>query len=292
MNLTGEITAQIFHARKLNGPEPTSAYLQSLRPALASLRQSYRTKSISVDYSNHELQEVYLLAYFPHHFELIEAILRDHASRLPQGGLNVTCFGGGPLPELYGILKFLEDGKVSRPSIDLGIFDLHAETWSYSHSLLDPLFKKNFPLNSHYRIARHNFDLRDKNDVFRKTAPTYRDIWKATNLVIFQNFLSETDRGTDVVKNLLHLINDWVTNKGCLIAFIDLQSYRIESVFGDLQKQLKKYQLVSETSDLKSGRARSSAEPAEILKQNFYSDSLKLWPKRKIDYCYFTAIRS
>jgi hypothetical protein len=50
-------------------------YLQSLQNEVKNLRQSYRTNSVSVDYSRAEVQAAYLITYYPQYAEMTRHIL-------------------------------------------------------------------------------------------------------------------------------------------------------------------------------------------------------------------------
>jgi hypothetical protein len=90
-------------------------YLQSLQNEVKNLRQSYRTNSVSVDYSRAEVQAAYLITYYPQYAEMtrhiLEKINTSHHNLFlfEQKHLKVCLFGAGAAPEAIGLVSFLAE---------------------------------------------------------------------------------------------------------------------------------------------------------------------------------------
>jgi ribosomal protein RSM22 (predicted rRNA methylase) len=287
MNLHESILENIFSANDVHSKENKQEYLHSLREELSKLRRSYRQNDIYVDYGNNSTQEAYLLGYFPHHYQVIQDIYQSEIQ--PQlDPLNVVCIGGGPLPELLGILKAI---PLKPSQIQITIFDKFADQWQHSHRILSGIFNACAGSDCELKISQSKFDLRNKNDVFKETPVEQRYLLKNADIIIFQNFLSETDRNNDVQKNIYHLINYWADKKGTLIAFADLLGYRIKELFENIRTTLTDFDLVEFKNETVSGSIRSSEMPTDFLMNEFFAEKDSLRPRKNINFCQLVGRR-
>jgi hypothetical protein len=287
MNLHESILENIFSANDVHSKESKQEYLHSLREELSKLRRSYRQNDIYVDYGNNSTQEAYLLGYFPHHYQVIQNIYQSEIQ--PQlDPLNVVCIGGGPLPELLGILKAI---PLKPSQIQITIFDKFADQWQHSHRILSGIFNACAGSDCELKISQSKFDLRNKNDVFKETPVEQRYLLKNADIIIFQNFLSETDRNNDVQKNIYHLINYWADKKGTLIAFADLLGYRIKELFENIRTTLTEFDLVEFKNETVSGSIRTSETPTDFLLNEFFAEKDSLRPRKNINFCQLVGRR-
>lgn len=287
MNLLADIAERVFAANAIFEEPEKAAYLNSLRPFLKELRLSYRSRDIRVDYGNPKVQEAYLLAYFPHHFEIIEKICSESMNG-NANPLKVACFGGGPLPELLGLTMSLDN---STRSVEVSLFDKFADQWKYSHDLLEKVFERAGGNEISVSIHRFPFDLRNENNVFRQTPIEIRSSLFDADLVVFQNFLSETDRNNSVQTNILHMFNHWATKPNSLIAFIDLQGYEIENLLEDLAQSLSDYGIAQFPDGVKRGGMRSRETPDELIGTHFFENRDYLRARSFVSFCNLVGIR-
>ena len=288
MNLHDSILENIFFANDVHTVEKKQEYLHFLREELSKLRRSYKQNDIHVDYGNNATQEAYLLGYFPHHYQVIQDICQAE-TQTQIDPLNVVCIGGGPLPELLGILRAIQ----AKPTqIQITIFDKFADQWQHSHRILSGIFRENAGSDCELKISQSKFDLRDKNNVFRETPVEQRGLLKDSDIIIFQNFLSETDRTNDVQKNIYHLMNYWADKKGTLIAFADLLGYRIKELFENIRTTLTDFDLVEFKSETVSGSIKSREAPTDFLMNEFFAERDYLRPRRNIKFCKLVGRRS
>lgn len=107
------------------------------------LYRSYRVKEksqgkqyVEIDYSRVQIQRVYAMKYFLPHSLLVPFVL-DSLSRsnnsdlsfyttselLKSKSLTISLFGGGPCPELYGLIHYLKKTQSNIAEISSAVFD-------------------------------------------------------------------------------------------------------------------------------------------------------------------------
>ena len=66
---------------KVDNPK-FSEYLKSLQKNVIELRQSYKNSLVSVDYTSADVQNAYLLAYYPHYINMALDIFKNNAQSI------------------------------------------------------------------------------------------------------------------------------------------------------------------------------------------------------------------
>ena len=167
MDIYDQLVAGI--GKKMPSSETVEAHLQSLKPSVTCLRKAYFNYPVYVPYERHNIQEAYLLAYFPHYYQLMYSILNNQIGDLFVGKekVNLGFVGGGPGSEAYGAIKYILNNCNDIREIGITIFDLNSSTWKYSHevvlgSLIEPLKKSEFPKISWDTVS---LDLANPSDI-------------------------------------------------------------------------------------------------------------------------------
>jgi SAM-dependent methyltransferase len=133
---TIQLLYPLLEARVLarRGNRTDREYLAVLGEELPALRRQYFTADVAVDYTAPETADRYLLAYFPHYVFCASAAFAripcDFFAVRMRGGLDITCVGGGPLPELVALVDRLLDCGIGRGTIRLTSVDLNTDTWA------------------------------------------------------------------------------------------------------------------------------------------------------------------
>ena len=123
----------IFAQRELTTEQDQAAYLGDLRPVEKSLWNSYRTQNVNVDYTAVDLQNVYLLRYFPFYTKLVPYVLSKSGVQLPKVELlQPIFFGCGPAPEFVGLLEHLKENCPNTEMVSVTFADIAIDTWQHS----------------------------------------------------------------------------------------------------------------------------------------------------------------
>ena len=109
-------------------------FLKSLREPTRRLWECYRKGAVGAQYHQREVQESYLLRYYPAYAQIFPEI----AGRLAAGGrkiiggkyqLNAVFFGGGPAPELFGLIRYLRDSGHGSVKVRATLIDSAPGKW-------------------------------------------------------------------------------------------------------------------------------------------------------------------
>ena len=131
----------ICSANQIETGKQKQEYLQHLRDPARELWKAYQTQNISISYSKHEYQAVYLLRYFFPYSKLVPYVLnrliaKDFPVRLEDELLTASFFGCGPGPELYGLMDYLGDPKSGVAMISAAMLDIASSDWQYSREIV------------------------------------------------------------------------------------------------------------------------------------------------------------
>ena len=211
--------------------------MQNQKPIAEKLYESYKPEGkqyVEIDYTDIQLQKVYLMRYFILHALLVPFVLDTLLTRnnddllyttclklLRSNALNVSLFGGGPSPELYGLAHYLKK-RQSNPGISSRVLD-----------------KTNWQIR--WEIDRTNWQICWRIDMkprahFLKTnlmAPLDQDAvdWVGrSDLVVIQNCLNEIPCSDDnynpqLLKNMEHIVK--LLKPGSLMLVIDRVGYKL-----------------------------------------------------------------
>ncbi len=130
----------IFERNGLDDTQTQARYLGALRPYARQLWQSYQQQDVTVDYSEAQTQEAYLLRYFPFYTLPVTReldALRADGVALPEVELLDACFFGcGPGPEVIGLMQHLMDSESNTTMLKALLVDIAAPTWSHSREIV------------------------------------------------------------------------------------------------------------------------------------------------------------
>lgn len=197
-----------------------SSYLKSIQSDVKKLRSCYRSTTVSVDYAASNVQDAYMLTYFPHYTHVTHRALnylvhKEKVNSLPK---VLALFGAGPCPEIIGYLDFVNHYMLSmRGDVHADIFDINMDTWGHSHQItfnyLAPDYYGEVSLN---QWIPRKFDLTKESFSFNDNQP---------RIIIFQNCLNEIKAGNHgaVVNNIVEMCNSLSASSYILI--IDLSEY-------------------------------------------------------------------
>ncbi len=196
-------------------------YLQNLQPHLRYLRQSFKNSRITVDYSNFDVQAVYLLAYYPLYVEMTSKILEELSQNLypafaQMRKLQACLLGGGPAPEAVALATYLRKNGFQAQSFAAHTFDIAATTWSRSREVSKSLVSRLAP-EIQFSLHGHPLNLCQRN-VF----PPLRNIIQTSKLFIVQNCLNEFVNAPQVfVENIDFLVQEMPTSSVLILADLD-----------------------------------------------------------------------
>jgi hypothetical protein len=158
--------------------------LSALKPELYALRNAYRSNTVDVSYANIDRISAYLLAYFPHYVYMAYLVLRTCTVHLPQRkALNVAFFGGGPLPELIGLMEALRETQRLPDELAVNTYDVCDDWFPAVNEALT--IAREFNPEVAIQVNCNTMDFRQQ-----MTAEAQASL-RGVNLVMFQNCCNE-----------------------------------------------------------------------------------------------------
>lgn len=86
--------------------------LNGWRPYLQQVRDAYSRVPTNFDYNSRYQKGIYMLAYFPFYIEPIYYSLENDIEQISsREKITISILGGGPLPELIGIVKLIDEKR-------------------------------------------------------------------------------------------------------------------------------------------------------------------------------------
>jgi hypothetical protein len=204
-------------------------FLLQLRPFARELWSGYRSDQISIDYSNIGLQYAYLIRYFPFYMCLLNDLLESSDrpyNRSKSEDLVATFFGGGPGPEILGLLSHLDNKNCLQGDITTNIVDLHSESWQRIRGALFQSVKDaeaTFLKNS-LEVNNLSIDLSREDQV---TTPPLIDALKKSEFVMFQYCLNEISSPT-YINNVASALENCET--GTNLVIIEASNYPVDNL--------------------------------------------------------------
>jgi hypothetical protein len=265
-------------------------YLQSLQNEVKNLRQSYRTNSVSVDYSRAEVQAAYLITYYPQYAEMtrhiLEKINTSHHNLFlfEQKHLKVCLFGAGAAPEAIGLVSFLAEYYPKVQSLEITVYDIFSDTWKIGQNITKNIIPKLWQ-------GQFSFSTEQINFCQAGSFISLENALASSQIFIFQNCLNELDNFDSFNLNIRYLLSQMPSNS--LFVMGDL---RIYSKIGQFQFQVK--QLIQELdfdSQVLCVRHSeildfiTSITLPTIILQNLLTSNDGLIPRKKIN-CNFLSI--
>ncbi|MEO8612414.1 MAG: hypothetical protein ABI690_31250 [Chloroflexota bacterium] len=134
-NLFELIFDELNHLNNDEGTERAKQImLNSLRPNLKEIRQAYKSSPSNVDYSSRFNRAAYLLAYYPHHIQIIRNILEklptNYLTEAFSNEVLKACFiGAGPSPEVIGWTWYLNQHMRHVKFAKAYLLDKYVDGW-------------------------------------------------------------------------------------------------------------------------------------------------------------------
>jgi len=270
-------------------------YLTSLQSDVKSLRIAYRRPPVYVPYHEEKIQNAYLLTYFPHYYQLIQKIFqeRDFEFLVTKEAINVIFVGGGPGSEAFGLLKYLNERCAHLKDLSITILDINASTWSYSHEIVKNKLISDLGLRPSINLTWNaiSYDLTSIEDTNK-----HEDLFKKTNLVVFQNCINEVDTSSypKLFNNLDRIFE--LLNPNSIFLMIDLTS-SVRSVLQKIENHLKSKHKPEDFLSTLSNSGPSSmlslnATPNQKVRRFLLNGSDGLIPRKHLKYDYSLLIKN
>lgn len=285
-----EILNGVKLKHSLNSESETVVHLQNLQSSVKSLRAAFKVFPVRFDYTNIQVQQAYMFAYYPHYTELLELVLINSKEEIGQNfPKKLLLFGSGPCPEIIGYLKFLNSfSQNSNCEISVSIFDIASTHWEYSRNLT---FNQIVPTyqNSHKIV---NYTAKD----FKINIPLGEiNLANEPHLVVYQNCLNEinVEEHKIVIANLKKLYQSLPKNS--LIAIIDFHEYpEVVDLINEIQNNLSNEPNFKLLRDVKNGvinKTSNYRHPTPIIKDNLltgipFQVQNGLIPRSKVNFTY------
>ena len=241
-----ELLSGIFDKKGLTDVDAKQQqYLKQLRPYGKKLWQSYHQQPVTVDYSQAETQEAYLLRYFPSYTLPVEKeldALREKGHTLPEVELLDVCFFGcGPGPELIGLIKHLRTSNAKTTMLTAKMVDVASETWSRSREIVQTFLAEPFWDPGLLEIQPITASLSD-------TKAIEEIHLEGCHFAVIQNCLNEVPR-KDVVENIMNAFSKLLP--GAIALVIDRANYEatknmLEQMADSADKRYERLTLISE----------------------------------------------
>lgn len=174
---------EVLRAEDLSSEKAESEYLQSLKPFVKKLRSAYKRDTINIDYADKGIQSAYLLAYFPHYTDMIFKIFQQHGDAIGIPS-HLSLFGGGPCPEVIGLLRYIDVITPPYSSLAVKAYDINHEAWGWSRNII-----KNVICSTEYEFSRRvPIQLESEPFNFSEILPPAEP---EPDFLVFQNCLNE-----------------------------------------------------------------------------------------------------
>jgi hypothetical protein len=212
-------------------------YLQSLQNEVKDLRQSYRTNSVSVDYSRAEVQAAYLIAYYPQYAEMTRHILEKvnafhhNLFLFEQKHLKVCLFGAGAAPEAIGLVSFLAEYYPKVQSLEITVYDIFSDTWKIGQNITKNIIPKLW--KGQFSFSTEQIDFCQAGSFI-----SLENALTSSQIFIFQNCLNELKNFDNFNFNIRYLLSKMPVNS--LLMMADLYNYkRIENFKIEIKQLLQ-----------------------------------------------------
>jgi len=126
--------------RRLNS-QSLNQRLKELKPTMIDLWNSYRSKTIQIDYSSEKVQEAYLFRYYSLYHRVAYTFLRNNLhtmeSLLLKKELRVMFLGAGPAPEILAFISTLYNyyKENQKDTKKIMIHNYDSNKWEYGLNL-------------------------------------------------------------------------------------------------------------------------------------------------------------
>jgi len=219
-------------------------FLAGLKDEVKKLWKAYRDYPVSIDYSKRYVRAAYMLSYFPYYIEPIYKILNnindDKILFSSKSKINVGFLGGGALPELVGLAKYISHSKNEIQKINAVVFDITPHWISERESCTMALIDEYFNLELNVKSITVNL----WNESF-----LIDDSIKRLDLIVLQNSINEaSEDGKQIFKDNLFKIWNEISN-GTIFVIIDLNYPAVSNFISNFINSLKEKRIVKRMSN-------------------------------------------
>jgi hypothetical protein len=280
-----DILAAIQDVEQISSLEP---YLQSLQPYVRQLRQSYRSRTVTVDYSDFNIQAAYLLAYYPQYAEMtyrcvagLTELVRNWLTT--RSHLQACFFGGGPAPEVIAVACHLQhEQKIRAVSLSACVYDIADSTWAKSREITKRLVRELAP-NVQLALTGHQIDLCQRNVLFSIQAKI-----QSSQLFVIQNCLNEFAAAPQIFVENIVLLLEWMPTNSVLV-LADLNNYVVvQYLMKQVEAQVGAHTCSTVVRSCSEGNCsfRSKIQLTPLITQHLLTGENDLIPRRNINFNY------
>lgn len=228
----------IYSKRGLHTDTQKQRYLQYLQEPARKLWSEYQRQDISLDYSRHDYQEVYLMRYFFPYALIVPTLLHQLKNLCPfNDELFASFFGCGPGSEIYGFIRYLNKAQSGTIKISPAMLDKTSTAWvQYLCSYWDPVFtgwKHSREIVFNHLLSKTQSPtlhaIADfQSDIGEETGflyPASEEWVRKSDLICIQFCLNEIHdlKYKQVRTNLMHLVK--IMKRGALMLVIERDGY-------------------------------------------------------------------
>lgn len=266
--------------------------LQSLKKYVKNLRIEYKKPICNVEYGDKNIQNAYMLAYFPHYTQQTDTLLE----KLPRyvtdslfGGekIWISAFGCGPAPELVGIASFINKHYYNIKEMDAFLMDAYIKDWeNYTTFSKDKLSHTVWNAGK-TRTRALNCDLRKKcTECDEKSHTVCSQFVNQSKLFVLQNCLTDVGQDEKFILNKIETTFS-LAKKGSVMLVLDFPYPKNKDIFHHLTKDIENKKIGKVISPLNYHHERTHPYP-KIVIDNLLTGEDKLIPRRWTNF-YSTA---
>jgi hypothetical protein len=284
----------LYRSKGINDENEKLDYLRKLQPYVRNLRSSYTTagQQVTARYLDHNSQAAYLVAYYPHYYQIVYRMLEDLAARnvvLPFNSTEVQAcfFGAGPAPEILGWLAYMRDRFSVVQNAIANTFDIAANAWEFSRNITREIIPKGWK-DRNFQITSKNLNLIDYNCMAQIT-----DVIHKTHLFVMQNCMNEfTINQTEIINNIICLIQ--AMPSGSILAIADLINYyQVDRLMDSIEIHITSQGLATLVRRRQEGiiefRSKQADNLPEIIRNNLLTGEDGLIPRAKVKFQYLAV---
>ncbi|MBD1944702.1 hypothetical protein H6F78_01835 [Coleofasciculus sp. FACHB-64] len=291
------ILEELYRSKGITDENEKLNYLRQLQPYVRNLRSSYTTagQQVTASYLDHNPQAAYLIAYYPHYYQIVYSLLKDLAARkvvLPFNSTEVQAcfFGAGPAPEILGWLAYMRDKFSGVQNAIANTFDIAANDWEFSRNITKNIVPKGWkpPRKFQLNSENKNLDLIDSNCMEPIT-----DVINKTHLFVMQNCMNEfTTNKTEIINNIIYLIEEMPS--GSILAIADLINYpQVNILMDSIENRITCQGLATLVRRRQEGviefRSKQADNLPEMIRNNLLTGEDGLKPKEKVRFQYLAV---
>lgn len=212
--------------------------LNSHQESVRFLRRAYRSYPVNVPYSRRDIQNAYLLTYFPHYYQLIYKILIEDYPAIfsDKDKVDLVFVGAGPGPEIYGALKYIINNRPGITRVNITILDINATSWKHCYDILQQhilseILLPGVEINFHVCDFDLTSPLDGKNEL---------DVFCICDFIMFQNCLNEIAINSinQLIKNINEIFKLLPLFSSMLLIDLTGGTYEVRALMQSIENEL------------------------------------------------------